>query len=66
MGSGEEFSALYYLYATPRSVDKIKKALLIFDHSYFIIPAHAEDYFGLRIEGERSDGGFTVLHWSLR
>jgi hypothetical protein len=40
--SSQQLSALYYPYPTPQSVDKLKKALLVFDHIYFIVPAAME------------------------
>lgn len=64
MTSNGRLSALYYPYTTPRSIDKIKKALLIFDHIYLIIPTYADTYRGLGIE-RGSSGNFREMHYSL-
>jgi hypothetical protein len=59
-----ELSALYYPYPSPQSIDRIKKALLLFDHIYFVIPSDEVSYHNLGIERSRSDG-FTEMHHLL-
>ncbi|HET7644336.1 MAG TPA: hypothetical protein VFK40_12570 [Nitrososphaeraceae archaeon] len=63
-----ELNALYYPYATPRSIEKLKKSLLIFDHIYFIIPSYENDYHSLGIERGISPSQFDKfieLHYPL-
>ena len=59
-----ELSALYYPYATPKSIDKIKKALLIFDHIYFIVPGDAYGRLGIE-RGSSPTNDFTEMHYPL-
>jgi hypothetical protein len=58
--SSEQLSALYYPYPTPRSIDKLKRALLVFDHIYFIVPG--DTWYSMGIErGGSLTGPFTEL-----
>jgi hypothetical protein len=66
MASNGELSALYYPYTTPKSIDKIKKALLIFDHIYLIVPTSEDAYHGLGIErGSSPTNNFREMHYPL-
>ena len=67
--SSEQLSALYYPYPTPRSVNRLKRPLLVFDHIYFIVPAYVDNisnWYSIGIErGASTTGQFTELGSTL-
>ena len=56
-------SAIYYPYPTFKSVEEMKKAILFFEHIYFIVPAQ---YNYGRLGIERATNNFQEMHYYLK